>query len=547
MSEPARVVAALFEAERPRLVGLCARLSGDWSAAEDLAQETLLDAWRHVDDLHDPGGVRPWLNAFARHRALRWRRAQRREQRVQRWPDDSGDLAEPDDGGSGAAALEEELERAERGLLLERALGHLPDATRALLVAHYHDEEQLVTLAARNGVSAGAIAVRLHRARQELRRVLATTLADEAAPYGLAPALPDVWQPTRIWCPFCGRQTLEATIDREGGWARFRCPCCRDGKPAQIANTPPAMALAGLQSPKAILSRQIRWLDNHYQQALAHRAAPCLRCGRQLSLAFGTPPGLLPPHVAPRHALSFRCDLCSLNDVQPLSYLALDHAATQRFWRRYPRMRLVPPRKIVYAGREALHTSFESADGSAQLSVVADAATFAVVLVDEGPVGGGAPALGWLMSAQAVGGLLGGVVVAQLGARLSPLRLFGPSAVLFGTIDLVIFVAPTLLPGLIVPLLLFILVGVPAVAMGSSMLTLLQAAADEAYRGRVFGSFGAMVALLTLLGLLLGGALGDRVGVVPVICLQGYLHVLVGVLAWPLLSGAAGSAPVGER
>jgi MFS family permease len=37
-------------------------------------------------------------------------------------------------------------------------------------------------------------------------------------------------------------------------------------------------------------------------------------------------------------------------------------------------------------------------------------------------VGGGAPALGWLMAAQAVGGLLGGVVVAQLGARLSPLR-----------------------------------------------------------------------------------------------------------------------------
>lgn len=162
-------------------------------------------------------------------------------------------------------------------------------------------------------------------------------------------------------------------------------------------------------------------------------------------------------------------------------------------------------------------------------------------------VGGGAPALGWLMSAQAVGGLLGGVVVAQLGARLSPLRLFGPSAVLFGTIDLAIFVAPTLLPGLLVPLLLFILVGVPAVAMGSSMLTLLQEAADEAYRGRVFGSFGAMVALLTLLGLLLGGAGGDRVGIVPVICLQGYLHVLAGVLAWPLLSGAAGSAPVGER
>jgi hypothetical protein len=138
-------------------------------------------------------------------------------------------------------------------------------------------------------------------------------------------------------------------------------------------------------------------------------------------------------------------------------------------------------------------------------------------------------------------------VLFWLGARLSPLRLFGPSAMLFGATDLAIFVAPTLLPGLLAPLLLFILVGLPAVAMGSSMLTLLQETADETYRGRVFGSFGAMVALLTLLELRLGGALGERIGVVPVICLQGYLHVLVGVLAGPLLSGTSASVPASKR
>ena len=33
-------------AERPRLVAFCAHLSGSWDAAEDLAQETLLEAWR---------------------------------------------------------------------------------------------------------------------------------------------------------------------------------------------------------------------------------------------------------------------------------------------------------------------------------------------------------------------------------------------------------------------------------------------------------------------------------------------------------------------
>jgi MFS family permease len=55
-------------------------------------------------------------------------------------------------------------------------------------------------------------------------------------------------------------------------------------------------------------------------------------------------------------------------------------------------------------------------------------------------LGGGALELGWLMSAQAVGGVLGGLVVGAAAARLSPPRLLGSGAVLFGLIDLAIFV-----------------------------------------------------------------------------------------------------------
>jgi DNA-directed RNA polymerase specialized sigma24 family protein len=32
--------------EQPRLVAFCAHVSASWDAAEDLAQETLLEAWR---------------------------------------------------------------------------------------------------------------------------------------------------------------------------------------------------------------------------------------------------------------------------------------------------------------------------------------------------------------------------------------------------------------------------------------------------------------------------------------------------------------------
>src|SRR3712207_7136587 len=43
----------------------------DPDAAEDLAQETLLEAWRHADKLHDPTGTVPWLWAIARNVCLR--------------------------------------------------------------------------------------------------------------------------------------------------------------------------------------------------------------------------------------------------------------------------------------------------------------------------------------------------------------------------------------------------------------------------------------------------------------------------------------------
>jgi len=47
-------LAAILPRERDRLVRLCAKLTGDAAAAEDLAQETLLAAWRQVDTLRNP-------------------------------------------------------------------------------------------------------------------------------------------------------------------------------------------------------------------------------------------------------------------------------------------------------------------------------------------------------------------------------------------------------------------------------------------------------------------------------------------------------------
>jgi len=64
--------------QRARLVRLCRAIVRDPVAAEDLAQETLLEAWRHQDKLTDPSGADAWLSAIGRNVCRRWLHAQGR-------------------------------------------------------------------------------------------------------------------------------------------------------------------------------------------------------------------------------------------------------------------------------------------------------------------------------------------------------------------------------------------------------------------------------------------------------------------------------------
>src|SRR5215471_18709643 len=141
-----------LSAERPRLVAFCAHVSGSWDAAEDLAQETLLEAWRARDRLHGIDGLARWLTAIARNVCLRWRRSKGRESAYRAHGESlSGALAAlgVEDGDSVAAVVE----RPEVSARLEKALATLPTVTRVALIGSYVDETPQAELAARLGLS----------------------------------------------------------------------------------------------------------------------------------------------------------------------------------------------------------------------------------------------------------------------------------------------------------------------------------------------------------------------------------------------------------
>jgi RNA polymerase sigma factor (sigma-70 family) len=165
-------------AARPRLARYCARLTGAPQAAEDLAQETLLEAWRNVHKLppaerDDPPW--PWLAAVARHVCLRWLRAHHHERGQPTLTD--ADLADPVDP---AADPQRAVERRELAELLVRALAGLPAQTRAVMVARVLCDEPQARVAAALGISEGNVAMRVRRGKLALRRVLAAELHREA-------------------------------------------------------------------------------------------------------------------------------------------------------------------------------------------------------------------------------------------------------------------------------------------------------------------------------------------------------------------------------
>jgi RNA polymerase sigma-70 factor (ECF subfamily) len=94
--------------------------------------------------------------------------------------------------------MEVELERHELAELLDRALGLLPTTTRRVLVERYVHDSPHAEIAARLGLSADAVSMRLTRGKLLLRRALTAELREEATAYGFYDPDTDGWQETRV-------------------------------------------------------------------------------------------------------------------------------------------------------------------------------------------------------------------------------------------------------------------------------------------------------------------------------------------------------------
>lgn len=158
----ARAVRWLLDEVAPIVHGFVyARVGGDAAVAEDLLQETVIEAVRSAAGFRGDAQLSTWMCAIARRRLARHYEAERK-----------AELGRSRLRLVAEATLDESLQQAEQREEVAQALGRLPALHRQVLVLKYLDGLSVEDVAAQVGRSRVQVQSLLQRAREGLRREL---------------------------------------------------------------------------------------------------------------------------------------------------------------------------------------------------------------------------------------------------------------------------------------------------------------------------------------------------------------------------------------
>ena len=134
-----------------------ARYVRDPIAADDIAQEALIRAWRGRARCRTPDAPLPWLLAITRNEALRWQsRAHHARESL---------VAVLSDADSGPDLADTATER----VWVHAAVARLDATDRRLVSMRYDNDMTTAQIAERLGTPEGTVKIRLHRLRDRLR------------------------------------------------------------------------------------------------------------------------------------------------------------------------------------------------------------------------------------------------------------------------------------------------------------------------------------------------------------------------------------------
>ncbi|MBT8081778.1 MAG: RNA polymerase sigma factor [Gammaproteobacteria bacterium] len=155
----ARAFEALYRLHVDRVYGLCLRMTGNVSEAEDCTQEAFIQAWNKLTKFRGDSAFSTWLHRIAVNAVLGMMRKSKREHdRIQVVADTQTVHLETGDSGEMrdlAAAIDRLPERARHVFVLHGVYGYSHDEAAGML-----------------GIATGTSKAQMHRARKLLAQQL---------------------------------------------------------------------------------------------------------------------------------------------------------------------------------------------------------------------------------------------------------------------------------------------------------------------------------------------------------------------------------------
>lgn len=170
----AQAFCRLVEPLETRLFHQAAALCGNPATAEDIAAETLVEAWKSIARYNETCRFTTWLYAILLHRYQKHlRRLQSRPVSLASLPEADADLRQAaqddlaaDDASPLDAVLQTEFSREIRGFI-----DALDDKHRQVVLLRFFEEASVPEMALLLGCSEGTVKSRLHHALDKLRRM----------------------------------------------------------------------------------------------------------------------------------------------------------------------------------------------------------------------------------------------------------------------------------------------------------------------------------------------------------------------------------------
>ncbi len=159
-----------------RLLAVARRIVGTEEDARDVVQDAFMNAFRSLDKFEGNAKLSTWLHRIAVNAALMRLRTRKRK------PEQSMDSLQPgfnEDGKfeerfqSWEEPVDKAMERAENRELVRKQIDALPESYRTVLVLRDIEGLDTEETAKVLGLTVNATKIRLHRARQALRTMLA--------------------------------------------------------------------------------------------------------------------------------------------------------------------------------------------------------------------------------------------------------------------------------------------------------------------------------------------------------------------------------------